>query len=84
MSGDDAGRRDDGTNQAQQQPSFWYINSGPSVRSSTIVHMSPTRFVNRLGIHPTIGLSSTVMLDGVSERTPLFSRPSTGGESDDY
>jgi len=48
---------------------------------SSIVH---PRFVNRLGLHPTLGLSSTVLMDGVTEDTPLFSRASTGEGSDDY
>ena len=55
-----------------------------SVQPGTQSFIVPPRFVNRLGLHPTFGLSSTVLMDGVAEHTPLFSRASTGEGSDDY
>ena len=57
-----------------------YNSIQPGTQSSIV----PPRFVNRLGLHPTLGLSSTVLMDGVTEHTPLFSRASTGEGSDDY
>ncbi|KAL3791297.1 hypothetical protein ACHAW5_006329 [Stephanodiscus triporus] len=92
-------RREESTNQDQQQSSLFArmmtntsgpsmllrpINNTPHYNSIQHSPITPIRFVNRLGVHPTLGLSSTALMDGVTENTPLFSRASTGEGSDDH
>jgi hypothetical protein len=96
---DDSGRREESTNQEQQQSSLFSrmmtntsgpsmllrpINNAPHYNSIQHSPITPLRFVNRLGVHPTLGLSSIAIMDGVTEHTPLFSRASTEEGSDDY